>query len=95
MAKLRAVGDLASVQILDVILREEVRHVAIGSAWFAYACAQQNVPVSETFLQLLRTHAAGMVRGPFNRAARLGAGFSIEEVDALERFHEPVAQIAT
>lgn len=89
ISKLRAVGDPASVQVLEVILQEEVRHVAIGSVWFAHACAQQGVGVGDTFLALLRTHAAGMVRGPFNRIARLNAGFSAEEVDALERFHEP------
>lgn len=88
ISKLRAVGDLASVQILEVILQEEVRHVAIGSFWFAHACALQNMEVGSTFLQLLRTHAAGMVRGPFNRDARLSAGFSQAEVAALERFHE-------
>ena len=87
ISKLRAVGDLESVRVLEIILSEEVRHVAIGSVWFAHACAQRGVDVGSTFLQLLRTHAAGMVRGPFNRSARLAAGFSAAEVDALEDFH--------
>lgn len=95
ISKLRAVGDLASVRVLEVILQEEVRHVAIGSVWFAHACAQQGVRVGDTFLALLRTHAAGMVRGPFNRTARLAAGFSVEEVDALERFHDGESLPAT
>jgi uncharacterized ferritin-like protein (DUF455 family) len=86
IAKLQAVGDLPAVAILQLILREEIGHVAIGSRWFAYACAQADKPVTETFLALLHSHARGAVRGPFNRSARLAAGFSQAEVDALERF---------
>ena len=85
--KLKHVGDARAVEILQLILSEEIGHVAIGSRWFAYACAQENKPVTETFLALLRSHASGMVRGPFNRAARLASGFSAAEVDALEAFH--------
>ena len=85
--KLKHVGDARAVEILQLILSEEIGHVAIGSRWFSYACALANKGVSETFLGLLRSHASGMVRGPFNRAARLASGFSAEEVDALERFH--------
>jgi uncharacterized ferritin-like protein (DUF455 family) len=86
IAKLQAVGDLPAVAILQLILHEEIGHVAIGSRWFAYACAQADKPVTETFLALLHSHARGAVRGPFNRSARLAAGFSQAEVDALERF---------
>lgn len=85
--RLKHVGDARAVEILQLILSEEIGHVAIGSRWFSYACALANKDVSETFLGLLRSHASGMVRGPFNRAARLESGFSAAEVDALERFH--------
>jgi uncharacterized ferritin-like protein (DUF455 family) len=85
--KLKHVGDTRAVEILQLILSEEIGHVEIGSRWFTYACGLENKPVSATFLGLLRSHASGMVRGPFNRAARLAAGFSAEEVDALEQFH--------
>ena len=85
--KLKHVGDTRAVEILQLILSEEIAHVAIGSRWFTYACALERKPVSETFLALLRSQASGMVRGPFNRSARMASGFSAEEVDALERFH--------
>ncbi len=85
--KLKHVGDTRAVEILQLILSEEIGHVEIGSRWFAYACTLENKPVAETFLTLLRSHASGMVRGPFNRPARLASGFSPEEVDALEQFH--------
>jgi uncharacterized ferritin-like protein (DUF455 family) len=85
--KLKHAGDQRAVEILELILREEVGHVEIGSRWFSYACNKQGKPVADTFLSLLRIHASGMVRGPFNREARRAAGFSEAEVDALERFH--------
>ena len=85
--KLKHVGDTRAVEILELILSEEVGHVEIGSRWFSYACALANKPVAATCLALLRKHASGMVRGPFNRPARLASGFSEEEVDALEQFH--------
>ena len=36
IARLRSVGDTRTVEILEVILREEVAHVAAGSRWFAW-----------------------------------------------------------
>jgi uncharacterized ferritin-like protein (DUF455 family) len=86
MDKLRAAGDSESVAILDVILREEVRHVEIGSRWFAHLCAQAKLDVHSEFIDLLSRYAKGMLRGPFNRAARKAAGFSDVELDALEAF---------
>jgi uncharacterized ferritin-like protein (DUF455 family) len=85
--KLEHEGDSRAVEILTLILSEEIGHVEIGSRWFRFACEAAGKPVSDTFLHLLETRAKGMVRGPFNRAARLAAGFSSDEVDALERFH--------
>jgi uncharacterized ferritin-like protein (DUF455 family) len=87
ISKLKSAGDSRAVAVLETILREEVRHVEIGSIWFTHLCAKANKPVMETFLALLRTHAASMVRGPFNVQARLAAGFSQLEVDALALFH--------
>ena len=39
-AKLRAAGDARAVEILDVILRDEVGHVAIGNRWYRWLCAR-------------------------------------------------------
>lgn len=80
--RLRSAGDEATVEILEVILREEVRHVAIGSEWFRQCCRQEEVDPLPTFLRLLRTYF-GMPRGPFNVDARLLAGFTREELAAL------------
>jgi uncharacterized ferritin-like protein (DUF455 family) len=81
--RLRGAGDTESIEVLEVILEEEVRHVAIGSHWFNFCCVQEDKPPTETFLDLLRTHFGGFIRGPFNLPARSKAGFTEQELDAL------------
>jgi uncharacterized ferritin-like protein (DUF455 family) len=81
--RLKAVGDQETVAVLEVILAEEVGHVAIGTRWFRYCCAQQGVEPLPTFLGLLQTNYPGSLRGPFNEAARLEAGFTQQEMQAL------------
>ncbi len=84
MVRLDAVGDQQSCAVLQIILDEEVGHVAIGSRWFAWCCEQEGKEPGATFLELLQSRYAGSVRGPFNRTARLLAGFSEAEMKALE-----------
>lgn len=81
--RLHQVGDLATAAALKVILDEEVGHVAIGTRWFNFCCEREGKEPLPTFLELLKTRYSGTVRGPFNRAARLAAGFSPAEMDAL------------
>jgi len=78
IGRLREVGDTATVAILEVILREEVDHVRIGTAWFRHLCARRNMDPSTTFRRLLEQHGV-RVRPPFNTAARLAAGFGLDE----------------
>lgn len=82
--KLRHHGDHTTVACLEVILQEEVGHVAIGTRWFNWACRQRGVEPEATFRQLVSQHAAAAVRGPFNRVARQEAGFSAGEMAWLE-----------
>lgn len=84
--RLNRVGDEATVAVLELILREEIRHVAIGSRWFAFLCEQRRLNPGDTFLKLLREHPAARPRGPFNVAARLAAGFDASELQAIENF---------
>ncbi len=83
--RLRAAGDEGTVAALEVILAEEVRHVEIGTRWFHFCCAEQGLDPDATFLQLLETRFDGAVKGPFNWPARMAAGFSEQEKQALER----------
>ena len=84
IARLRSVGDTATVDILETILREEVAHVEAGSRWFAWCCARAGVEPQATFKTLLQTHMRGSLRGPFNVDARLRAGFTAAELAYLD-----------
>lgn len=89
--RLLAVGDVATAEILELILREEVAHVATGSRWFHWCCESAGVDPMTTFARLLRDHAGNALRGPFNRDARLAAGFSAAELDLIAGATERVA----
>lgn len=84
MNKLRTSGDLAAVEILEVILREEVGHVSIGTRWFNYLCEQRDLEPTSTFTTLLKTYFNGEIRGPFHIEARKKAGFTDAELEWLE-----------
>jgi len=84
MQRLQGSGDHESAAVLKIILQEEIRHVAIGSRWFKYACDKNGLEPESTFRELLQRHYSGRIRGPFNVSARLAAGFSEAEMDFLQ-----------
>lgn len=84
-AKFAAAGDAASAAVVDLILRDEIGHVAIGNRWFSFLCAERGLPVGATYERLRREHAAPRLRGPLNLAARRAAGFGDEELAAMGR----------
>lgn len=81
--KLQQAGDKAAAAILDLILRDEITHVAISNRWYDYLCSQRQLSPHEYYRQLLLQYQAPPVRGPFNLEARLAAGFAAEELQAL------------
>jgi len=78
--KLRQLQDLESVAALEVILAEEVRHVAIGTHWFRHCCRERGKDPETEFIALLKVHAKGSVRGPYNFEARARSGFTESEM---------------
>jgi uncharacterized ferritin-like protein (DUF455 family) len=82
-AKLTAAGDEAGAAILDVILRDEVGHVAIGNRWFRFLCDERSLDPVSTYAGLAREYDAPRPRGPFNVEARRAAGFDDAEIGAL------------
>lgn len=86
ITRLRAVGDDATADMLEIILREEVAHVAAGSRWFRWCCARDGLEPGATFRGLLQEHLRAGLKGPFNLAARRAAGFAEDELAALEAF---------
>jgi uncharacterized ferritin-like protein (DUF455 family) len=85
IVKLRSLGDDATADILEVILREEVAHVAAGSRWFRWYCEREGVEPLPRFRELLAEYARAVLYGPFNHEARSAAGFGEDELAALER----------
>lgn len=85
ITRLEQVGDEASADILRIILRDEVTHVAAGSHWFRHLCAQRAREPEATYFELLEQHLRGGVRCPLHRSARLDAGFSEAELGRLEQ----------
>ena len=85
ITKLRNLGDIATVEILELILEEEVAHVAAGSHWYRWYCTREDREPRSTFRELLAKYAGPVLRGPFNHQARLLAGFDAEEIAALEK----------
>jgi uncharacterized ferritin-like protein (DUF455 family) len=84
IVKLRALGDHESAEILELILREEIAHVAAGSRWFVWCCEREGLAPQPTFAALIDGVAKGSIRGPFNRDARIAAGFDDAEMRMLE-----------
>jgi uncharacterized ferritin-like protein (DUF455 family) len=82
-AKLRRAGDLRAVEILDVILRDEVGHVAIGNRWYRWLCARDGHDPVAWYAELALRYHAPRLRPPFNIAARRAAGFTEAEIGLL------------
>ena len=82
--RLRQVGDSESADILEIIYRDEIGHVKIGNHWFLKLSEERGLDPSSTFTALLKEYTHGFLRGPFNRDARIQAGFSETELKALE-----------
>lgn len=82
-AKLAQAGDTAAADILDLILRDEIGHVKIGNHWYGWLCKARGLDPIATYTMLAVQYKAPQLRGPFNREARLRAGFTELELDAL------------
>lgn len=86
-AKLRKVGTpaaLRAVDILDIILRDEIGHVAIGNRWYRHLCAQRKLDPVRTYAELSTRYGAPRLKGPFNLDARRAAGFDEAELALLD-----------
>lgn len=83
-AKLASAGDAAGAAILDIILRDEIGHVAIGNRWYRWGCERSGCDPIETYTRLAAQYGAPRLRGPFNLEARRAAGFDEDELAALQ-----------
>jgi uncharacterized ferritin-like protein (DUF455 family) len=81
--KLISAGDLAAGRILDIILEEEIGHVAAGNRWYRFVCAQRGLDPIATYRELIQQYDAPKLKSPYNLQARRLAGFSEEELQNL------------
>lgn len=86
--KLRQAGTpdaLEAVAVLDIILREEVGHVAIGNHWYHWLCIREGLNPETYYATLVQRYEAPRLKPPFNETARRQAGFTETELAWL--FH--------
>lgn len=81
--KFAQIGDLKMAEILDIILHDEIGHVAIGNAWYNWLCNKRKLEPITTFKQLCQQYSAPTLKPPFNLEARRLAGFSEAELALL------------
>lgn len=84
MQKLRGIGDSGAITILEIIHRDEIGHVAVGSHWFKYLCQQRGLSVEKTFAELIEKYMHGGIRKPLAHDTRRQAGFTEAELHYLE-----------
>ncbi len=82
-ARLLQAGDVNAAKILDVILQDEIGHVAIGNRWYGHLCSERGLDPVEAYAALARRYGVMPLHGPFNLDARRLAGFSEKELDAM------------
>ncbi|EKE78774.1 ferritin-like domain-containing protein [Oceanibaculum indicum] len=82
--KLRAAGDEASADALQIIHDDEITHVAAGRRWFEWAAERRGLEPVSTYHQLVRAHFRGLLKPPFNKPSR-----DLAEFKAV--YYEPLA----
>lgn len=81
-------GDHQGAAILDLILRDEIGHVAVGNRWYTRLCEERGMVPAATFTRLMRDYGGIKIHLPLNRAARLAGGFTEAELDGFERMFD-------
>ncbi|MDQ6974143.1 MAG: ferritin-like domain-containing protein [Mariprofundaceae bacterium] len=81
--KMRHVGDEHGATLLDIIFKDEVGHVKVGSKWFRYVCKERCLKPTETFFTLVEQHFPRGIDAGVNLEARQDAGFSASEIKRL------------
>ncbi|MBA2479189.1 MAG: DUF455 family protein [Planctomycetes bacterium] len=79
--------DAEAGAIIERIYRDEIRHVAIGTRWHAWWCAEYRLDPCAHFADTVRWHFSGQLPSAFalDRAGRQQAGFSASELAVLEQ----------
>lgn len=84
LTRLDAQGDAAAVAVLQVIYRDEIRHVSIGTRWFRHVARTRGLDARDAFHACIRRDFRGGLKAPFNHEARA-------EADFPKDWYEPLA----
>jgi uncharacterized ferritin-like protein (DUF455 family) len=85
LTRVRNRGDERGAAILERILDDEIRHVAIGTKHFTRLAETASESPQASWRELVRTYFRGAVKPPFNDSARLAAGLSRDFYEGLAR----------
>ena len=77
LARVRAQEDHRGERILQRILDDEIRHVAIGAKHFGEIARIRGKDAESWWIELVRRHFRGRLKPPFNDSARSAAGLSL------------------
>jgi uncharacterized ferritin-like protein (DUF455 family) len=78
LERVQSMGDATGTRILQRILDDEIRHVAIGTKHFIALCKQHDFEPENRWKTLVARHFRGSLKPPFNDSARLAAGLPRE-----------------
>lgn len=88
IVKLNQLGDPDTAAILQRIYTDEITHVEVGNRWFRFICEQRNLDGTKVFRDLLEGENSAYLRSPYNREARLLAGFNEEELALIKEMEQ-------
>jgi uncharacterized ferritin-like protein (DUF455 family) len=77
LERVRAQGDESGARILERILKDEIRHVAVGASHFNECARNRGADAENYWISLVRKHFRGGLKAPFNDSARQAAGLSL------------------
>jgi len=75
ITRMDAYGDQETADILRIIYKDEIGHVAIGKRWFDWECARRGLAPESTWKTLVKRHFRGVLKPPFHDDGRQSAGF--------------------
>lgn len=82
--KLASAGDARGADIVDIILHDEIGHVAVANRWYHWLCERDGLDPVRTAERIARDYHAPRPKAPFNVAARRAAGFGPDEIARLD-----------
>ncbi len=82
-------GDADSAAVLHRLYDDEIGHVAAGVRWFDHLCRARGLDPWAAFHDRVHRHFTGLLKPPFNRAARDAAGFPAAYYEPLALHEQP------